>query len=409
MLIRALLIAATVAVPSVAIAQDESFQAIAGNSANDIWVFGTRNALRWNGTAWSPMPLPPNPQGGAFIAAWAGAPDNVWVVGERGRVLHWDGASWTARPVTIGGVNWTNEMVGVAGFAANDVYVAAQSPSSDAAPVLARWDGTAWSSVLTAPLPFRVARGGLAAQGGELLLAGHILFDPNMNECGLHPLMGAQPCIKQTGVIARLTGEQWTVTASGHSATGGPGWTGLYHNGRSLLLTGITLRVDEGTASTGRYRILSPIDALSVGSFVTPVRGRPAAESGFVRWADAAGPDTTAMIAAAGVFDAGVVIAALRSSNIATRRLGRWTFVPVEGATGVALSRAIGVWGSSAAEAWFVSSTAIVRVAGGREATLAVTAQCIALGARASVTEGCEMYDPTVERPRGLPTRRPGS
>jgi hypothetical protein len=415
MLLRAVLFTGALLAPATGMAQDEVFQAIAGHSASDVWVIGSRTALRWNGTAWSPAPLPAAPNAGRIVAAWAGGPDNVWAVGERGRVIQWSGTEWVNRTVVLNGAAIMADFAGVAGFAANDVYVAVQSPASDVPGMLVRWDGSAWSTVVTAPLPFRIARGGLAAQGGELLLAGHVPYDPHVLECNHHPLMGPMSCIKFTGVIARLTGEQWTLTAVSHAASGGAAWTSLYHGGTSVLLSGVTARVDQGTAPTGRYRQLRPVDALSVGSFVTPVRGRPASEFGFVRWADVAAPDTIAAVAAAGLFDAGVVIAALRDGRLAARRLGRWSIAPVEGPAGSALSQATGAWGASAAEVWFVSDHAILRAREGRAASIAVAAHCVTLGARASITEGCEMFDPTIRgggparRPQGPPApRRPG-
>ena len=84
----------------------------------------------------------PLPTGNTLNAVWAVAPTDVWIVGDRGTVLHWDGATWTAmRAPTDGNLNdvWASS--------ATDVWTIADAwPSQRAAPTLMHWDGRAWAT-----------------------------------------------------------------------------------------------------------------------------------------------------------------------------------------------------------------------------------------------------------------------
>jgi hypothetical protein len=59
----------------------------------DVYAIGYRNMLHFDGTEWSSVDLPPHD--GLFAVTGTGA-DDVVAVGERGLVLEYDGAAWTA-------------------------------------------------------------------------------------------------------------------------------------------------------------------------------------------------------------------------------------------------------------------------------------------------------------------------
>lgn len=70
------------------------------------------------------------------------APDDVWAVGERGTILHFDGASWNAvdsdREYTLFGV-W--------GAAQDDVWAVGGCVCSGSCSVLRHFDGSTWTDV----------------------------------------------------------------------------------------------------------------------------------------------------------------------------------------------------------------------------------------------------------------------
>jgi hypothetical protein len=69
---------------------------VSGTAGNDVWAIGSGGVFHWNGTAWAPSPgfpaLGPNQFTGDI---WAVTPGDVWTVGDRNNVVHFDGSTWT--------------------------------------------------------------------------------------------------------------------------------------------------------------------------------------------------------------------------------------------------------------------------------------------------------------------------
>jgi hypothetical protein len=64
---------------------------VAGDGA--VWVTAPGSAIhRYRAPAWTTLPLEP---GTALRGLWCGSGDDVWGVGQGGRIVHWDGASWS--------------------------------------------------------------------------------------------------------------------------------------------------------------------------------------------------------------------------------------------------------------------------------------------------------------------------
>lgn len=70
---------------------------IHGVAKDDIWAVGLGVALKYDGTNWTKKDLPKLPKGEitkkGFWAVWAQASKNVWIGGESGLVLRWDGTA----------------------------------------------------------------------------------------------------------------------------------------------------------------------------------------------------------------------------------------------------------------------------------------------------------------------------
>ncbi|HEV3288442.1 MAG TPA: hypothetical protein VG123_05575 [Streptosporangiaceae bacterium] len=135
-----------------------SLQTISATSASDIWLVGTSagqsEALHFNGTAWTvvPMAQPPASPFGSSVeigAVTAISPADAWAVGEAtGNTLieHWDGTSWSIVPSPTPGAD--PALTGVAARSATDVYAVGQEPGVNGGPfraVILRWNGTAWT------------------------------------------------------------------------------------------------------------------------------------------------------------------------------------------------------------------------------------------------------------------------
>ena len=72
-------------------------------SNGDLWAVGSEKAgpgfdgfpfvLRRSAGAWSKLPTPQTE--GYLLAVWGDRDDNVWAVGTKGLILHWDGTTWS--------------------------------------------------------------------------------------------------------------------------------------------------------------------------------------------------------------------------------------------------------------------------------------------------------------------------
>ncbi len=91
--------------------------------------------LHFDGTTWSPSPLPKT-LGRTYFKVWGTGPEDVWVVGEAGTIWHRAGGAWTLAsdpPVAHG------TLLTVHGCAPNDVYAVG---SRD----VLHFDGATWKA-----------------------------------------------------------------------------------------------------------------------------------------------------------------------------------------------------------------------------------------------------------------------
>jgi hypothetical protein len=92
-----------------------------GWGADAVWVYQDNRTAQWDGTGWHwPAHHPEHPRESVDLTAmWGASPADVWLVGRRGDIFHWNGAAWqlhTQDQLYAGLV--------IGGAAADDVYVA---------------------------------------------------------------------------------------------------------------------------------------------------------------------------------------------------------------------------------------------------------------------------------------------
>lgn len=124
-----------------------------GAAPNDLWAVGGTGdgdaspvLLHGDGSAWTTVAIPTlmRAGAGAFYKVWGTGADNVYVVGQRGVVLH-----------RMGGV-WREELAGVSGdlvsiWGTDASHILAVGGRGNA--LVARWDGHAWTARSLDPLP----------------------------------------------------------------------------------------------------------------------------------------------------------------------------------------------------------------------------------------------------------------
>ncbi|HEY9227896.1 MAG TPA: hypothetical protein VIP11_14665, partial [Gemmatimonadaceae bacterium] len=98
-----------------------------GSSASDVWAVGDSVVVHWDGTLWKDVPMTgdlatvrssaPSPLQGIFqLGLWGSGPRDVYIGGDNGRIVRFDGATWRAMPTST--AHRIVSISGVPGFGA---------------------------------------------------------------------------------------------------------------------------------------------------------------------------------------------------------------------------------------------------------------------------------------------------
>lgn len=131
-----------------------------GFGADDLHVVGNDGTiLHWDGSSWSAVESPTDQD---LWGVWGAAPDDVWAVGGTARrpggvptVIHYDGTTWSGAETPTPMRENVFAFFKVWGSSASDVYVV-----GDAGIVL-HWDGAAWEELFVGAMDDLVAVWGL--------------------------------------------------------------------------------------------------------------------------------------------------------------------------------------------------------------------------------------------------------
>ncbi len=124
-----------------------------GAAPNDLWaVGGSGNAeaspvlLHYDGATWASVAPPAIARAGvsAFYKVWGTGADNVYVVGQRGVVLHRAGSAWREELAGVSG-----DLVSLWGTDANHILAVGGRGNA----LVTRWDGHTWTPRSLDPLP----------------------------------------------------------------------------------------------------------------------------------------------------------------------------------------------------------------------------------------------------------------
>jgi hypothetical protein len=137
---------------------DRAVLSVWGTSPDDVFAVGgplgntgfESLVLHYDGARW--RELAPGGEETFWWVAGSG-PNDVWMVGERGRAVRWDGAAFEAHPTGTTATLW-----GVIAFSPDDAWAVGGMPGGDEGAVkdiVLRWDGGAWSPE---PLPEQLGR-----------------------------------------------------------------------------------------------------------------------------------------------------------------------------------------------------------------------------------------------------------
>jgi len=103
-------------------------------SSSDGWAVGTGGKiLHWNGATWSVVS---SPTGETLNSVFMISSTDGWIVGHDGTILHWDGTTWNDVSIPPSFTLW-------------DVFMLSNNNgwAVGAAGIIIKWDGTSWSPI----------------------------------------------------------------------------------------------------------------------------------------------------------------------------------------------------------------------------------------------------------------------
>ncbi|ACY14636.1 sialidase family protein [Haliangium ochraceum] len=124
-----------------------------GAAPDDLWSVGgggrepgQQTLLHFDGESWSEAEVPELERANvyAFYKVWGTAADNIYVVGQSGVVLHYDGATWTEE---FAGVS--DDLVSVWGSSPDNIIAVGGRGSA----AMSVWDGSTWEPLSIPTLP----------------------------------------------------------------------------------------------------------------------------------------------------------------------------------------------------------------------------------------------------------------
>ena len=260
---------------------------------------------------------------------WGSSPSDVFAVGERGTILHYDGSAWSAMASGT-----SNRLNGVWGSSSSDVFAVGEPGT------ILHYDGSAWSAMTSGAT--RSLRGVWGSSSSDVFVAGGYGTILYYNGTILHHIEATTTTIVASSVNPSVHGQSVTFTAVVSPTVPGahtPSGTVIFKEGTTTLGNS-TLNNDMATYSTS---------TLSVGNHsITAIYGGDtnfagSTSSASIQTVDAAPAPMNWDLISGITVGAIVVIAALVYFLVIKRRARRakinWFWVgPIIAAVGAAVA-----------------------------------------------------------------------
>lgn len=132
---------------------DQDLWGIWGDSPDDLWAVGgsgrqggEATVIRNQGSGWEKVQVPDLQRSNvrAFFKVWGTSADNVYIVGQNGAVLHWDGQALQEELAGTG-----RDLISLWGTGPDNIVVVGGRGNG----VVTHWDGSKWTATSLAPLP----------------------------------------------------------------------------------------------------------------------------------------------------------------------------------------------------------------------------------------------------------------
>lgn len=130
----------------------------------------------WNGTQWteyrSEYFLARGDTVYPLYSVWGSSPEDVWAVGDKGTIIHWDGIQWEKVDVGI-----TKRITAIWGTSKDDIYVVPISELTGITSALYKYNDSMWEKVYNSIGIFSTTL--WKTPGGKLLIGGTALLEYN--------------------------------------------------------------------------------------------------------------------------------------------------------------------------------------------------------------------------------------
>lgn len=168
-----------------------------GTGPNDIWVAGWGGTiLHFNGQAWS---ISPSGTANDLYGIWSSSPNEAWAVGDKGLILRWDGTRWT--PQTS---NTAANLQSVWGTSGTDVWAVGYNGVS------VRYNGSTWATVPTGATQNLYRVTGSSPTNVWAVGPGGTVIKYDGNAWSSMPVTGQSTTIWNDAWVG-ATGDVWTV------------------------------------------------------------------------------------------------------------------------------------------------------------------------------------------------------
>jgi hypothetical protein len=163
------------ALPNQLLAQENTLYSVVCNSSSDCWAVGdsyngtVHQTLieQWNGTSWTSAVAPNGAVDNYLSHVACNSTTDCWAVGhssnaavdpqlfDQDLILHWNGSVWLLSPApTDQATTYANDLAGIACASGSECWaVGSIQPAGSGRPLIARWDGTLWTSVAAPDVP----------------------------------------------------------------------------------------------------------------------------------------------------------------------------------------------------------------------------------------------------------------
>lgn len=138
--------------------RDLAIEGVASLSTSDAWavgwVFAGAQVLRWDGSRWTRMEVPPR-EADELMKVSASSPSNVWAVGweenhGHSLTMHSNGGAWRVVPSpNLLSISENNQLTAVVTLAPDDVWAVGRAypepPRNRYSSLILHWDGKRWT------------------------------------------------------------------------------------------------------------------------------------------------------------------------------------------------------------------------------------------------------------------------